>query len=50
MKNTIPAGITRRILLASAAVCAISSAASAQEELNALVWCDHKRWCADQTL
>ncbi|PWW00270.1 spermidine/putrescine-binding protein [Hoeflea marina] len=40
MKMTITAAAVRRLLLATAA-CALSTAAVAQEELNALVWCDH---------
>lgn len=41
MKKTVLGGLSRRMLLATAAVCALSAGASAQEELNALVWCDH---------
>ncbi len=41
MKKTVLGGLSRRMLLATAAVCALSASVSAQEELNALVWCDH---------
>ena len=42
MKNTVSGGLSRRLLLATAAVAAlVPAAAQAQEELNALVWCDH---------
>lgn len=41
MKKTVLGGLSRRMLLATAAVCSLSAGASAQEELNALVWCDH---------
>src|SRR6218665_3950538 len=42
MKNTVSGGHFRRMLLATAAALALSSvAAQAQDELNALVWCDH---------
>ncbi|ATN37092.1 ABC transporter substrate-binding protein (plasmid) [Rhizobium sp. ACO-34A] len=41
MEKTVPGGLSRRMLLATAAICAFSASASAQEELNALVWCDH---------
>ncbi|MHA7967825.1 ABC transporter substrate-binding protein [Rhizobium sp. CAU 1783] len=41
MEKTVLGGYGRRMLLATVAVCAFSTNASAQEELNALVWCDH---------
>lgn len=41
MEKTVLGGYGRRMLLATVAVCAFSTDASAQEELNALVWCDH---------
>src|SRR6218665_739896 len=42
MKNTVSGGHFRRMLLATAAALALTPvAASAQDELNALVWCDH---------
>lgn len=44
MKKTVSGGTLRHTLLATAAVAALAagaSAASAQDELNALVWCDH---------
>lgn len=41
MEKTVLGGYGRRMLLATVAVCAFSTSASAQEELNALVWCDH---------
>src|SRR5690606_14425527 len=42
MTKTVSGGLARRMLLATAATIALSPAgAAAQEELNALVWCDH---------
>lgn len=41
MKKTVLGGLSRRMLLATVAICSLSAGASAQEELNALVWCDH---------
>lgn len=41
MEKTVLGGYGRRMLLATVAVCALSTNSSAQEELNALVWCDH---------
>lgn len=41
MEKTVIGGLSRRMLLTTVAVCAFSASASAQEELNALVWCDH---------
>lgn len=41
MKKTVFGGFTRRLLLATVAISALAGAARAQEELNALVWCDH---------
>ena len=43
MTHSISGGFTRRTLLATAAAVSMFAAgsASAQEELNALVWCDH---------
>ncbi|MFJ1311419.1 spermidine/putrescine ABC transporter substrate-binding protein [Agrobacterium sp. P15N1-A] len=42
MKKTVSGGPARRMLLATAAALALTpAAASAQDELNALVWCDH---------
>src|SRR6218665_3189341 len=42
MKTTVFGGVSRRMLLATAAVLAFAPVgAQAQDELNALVWCDH---------
>jgi spermidine/putrescine transport system substrate-binding protein len=42
MKTTVSGGLVRRMLLATAAAVTLSPAgALAQDELNALVWCDH---------
>ena len=43
MTHSISGGFTRRTLLATAAAVSMLAAGSAraQEELNALVWCDH---------
>ncbi len=42
MKTTVSGGLIRRMLLATAAAITLSPAgALAQDELNALVWCDH---------
>jgi spermidine/putrescine transport system substrate-binding protein len=42
MKKTVSGGLPGRMLLATAAVLAFSPASvMAQDELNALVWCDH---------
>ena len=41
MTKTVSGGFARHMLLATAATIALSPAAMAQDELNALVWCDH---------
>lgn len=41
MEKTVIGGLSRRLLLATVAISALSGGARAQEELNALVWCDH---------
>ena len=41
MEKTVLGGLSRRLLLATVAISALSGGAHAQEELNALVWCDH---------
>jgi len=41
MEKTISGGLSRRLLLATVAISALTGVAHAQEELNALVWCDH---------
>ena len=41
MEKTVLGGLSRRLLLATVAISALSGGARAQEELNALVWCDH---------
>lgn len=41
MEKTVTGGLSRRLLLATVAISAWSGGAHAQEELNALVWCDH---------
>jgi len=41
MEKTLLGGLSRRLLLATVGMSALSAGAHAQEELNALVWCDH---------
>ncbi|MFN7093485.1 MAG: extracellular solute-binding protein, partial [Allorhizobium sp.] len=41
MEKTVTGGLSRHLLLATVAISALSGRAHAQEELNALVWCDH---------
>src|SRR5690606_30218651 len=42
MTKTVSGGMSRHVLLATAAAIALSPvSALAQDELNALVWCDH---------
>ncbi len=41
MEKTVLGGLSRRLLLATVAISALPGGAHAQEELNALVWCDH---------
>ncbi len=41
MEKTVLGGLSRRLLLATVAISALSGGAHAQEELNTLVWCDH---------
>lgn len=41
MEKTVLSGLSRRLLLATVAISALTGGAHAKEELNALIWCDH---------